>query len=75
MRVDRVFALLIESGLIYCCVWVCPTSGSLNACSRIHCTISDFILDFDIRRDTFPWLYRHSLCLSEYKYAYDIYKF
>jgi hypothetical protein len=27
VRVDRVFALLIESGLIYCCIWVCPTSG------------------------------------------------
>jgi hypothetical protein len=24
VRVDRVFALLIESGFIYCCIWVCP---------------------------------------------------
>ena len=23
LRVDRVFALLIESGFIYCCIWVC----------------------------------------------------
>jgi hypothetical protein len=34
-RVDRVFALLIESGIIYCCIWimiwVCPTSGSIFA--------------------------------------------
>jgi hypothetical protein len=28
VRVDRVFALLIESGFIYCCIWVCPTSIS-----------------------------------------------
>ena len=31
MRVDRVFALLIESGFIYCCIWVCPTSRSVDA--------------------------------------------
>ena len=31
VRVDRVFALLIESGLIYCCIWVCPTSGGAFA--------------------------------------------
>ncbi|KAN0129150.1 hypothetical protein V8E53_013021 [Lactarius tabidus] len=25
VRVDRLFALLIESGFIYCCIWACPT--------------------------------------------------
>jgi hypothetical protein len=42
------------------------TSGSLHARSKIHDTIADFILDLDIRCDTFPRLHRHSLCLSEY---------
>ncbi|KAF8264776.1 hypothetical protein EI94DRAFT_1787843 [Lactarius quietus] len=31
VRTDRIFALFIESGLIYCCIWVCPTSRSVNA--------------------------------------------
>ena len=35
MRVDRVFALLIESGLIYCCVWVRPTSRRVNAATEV----------------------------------------
>ena len=28
MKIERVFALLIESGVIYCCVWVCPEISS-----------------------------------------------
>jgi hypothetical protein len=31
VRVDRIFALLIESGLIYCIVWVCLTSAGVIA--------------------------------------------
>ena len=26
MRVEKVFALLIESGFVYCCLWVCSIS-------------------------------------------------
>ncbi|KAH8991857.1 hypothetical protein EDB86DRAFT_2933376 [Lactarius hatsudake] len=44
VRVDRVFALLIESGFIYCCLWVCPAPISVYACRRAHCAISDCIL-------------------------------
>ena len=31
LRLERVFALLIESGFIYCCIWVCPNSGGVAA--------------------------------------------
>ena len=27
MRGDRVFAMLIESGFLYCCLWVCPPTS------------------------------------------------
>jgi hypothetical protein len=45
MRVDRVFTLLIESAFIYCCIWVCPTSRSVNYHRMAHWTITDFIWD------------------------------
>jgi len=46
LRVDRVFSLLIKSGLIYCCIWVC-TSRSVDARRRVHFTIAAFILVCD----------------------------
>ena len=47
MRVDRVFALLIESGFVYCCIWVSPTFRSFDdhrshALSQILYAISAF---------------------------------
>ncbi|KAH9960352.1 hypothetical protein BGW80DRAFT_1133715, partial [Lactifluus volemus] len=27
MRVEKIFAILIESGLVYCCFWVCGFSA------------------------------------------------
>jgi hypothetical protein len=62
VRVDRVFALLIESGFIYCCIWVCPT----YSCRRTHCAVADFIFDLDFRRVASTRVYYHSLYLSEY---------
>ena len=44
LRLERVFALLIESGFIYCCIWVCPTSGGVAA-ERFDYTILDLIYD------------------------------
>jgi hypothetical protein len=60
VRVDRVFALLIESGFIYCCIWVCPT----YSCRRTHCAVADFIFDLDFRRVASTRVYYHSLYLK-----------
>ena len=66
LRFNRVFSLLIESGLIYCCIWVGPTSRSVNTRRRVHYTIADCILV----RDGWPVarsrLHRRSVYLSEY---------
>ena len=47
MRVDRVFALLIESGFIYCCIWVCPTA-KLTARFTILLQIISWISAFGV---------------------------
>jgi hypothetical protein len=31
MRVEKVFALLIESGFVYCCLWVCIRADWCNS--------------------------------------------
>jgi hypothetical protein len=46
LRLERVFALLLESGFIYCCIWVCPTSGGVPA-EGFNYTISDLLYDLD----------------------------
>ena len=66
MKVNRVFALLIESGLIYCCTWVCLTSGKVDTHKRSHYTVADFILGLDVQQLAFSGLHRHGAFFSEY---------
>jgi sterol desaturase/sphingolipid hydroxylase (fatty acid hydroxylase superfamily) len=81
VRVDRVFALLIESGFIYCCIWVCPTSTlaeGLTALLQIFYLISafgvlpqpDFIIIVFISVSTVHMFLRH--IFSSTKYRLDI---
>ncbi len=50
VRVERIFALLVESGFVYCCLWVCLNHASLLA-EELTMAIEDFIPDFCVPRD------------------------
>jgi hypothetical protein len=49
VKIERVFALLMESSLIYCCIWVCPTSRGVLA-DGFTTLFQGFILDLDVWR-------------------------
>ncbi|KAH9026224.1 hypothetical protein EDB84DRAFT_1677720 [Lactarius hengduanensis] len=46
MRVDRVFALLIESGFLYCCLWIVYLISALDVIPPPGFTVMDDILVF-----------------------------
>lgn len=44
LRVNRLIALLIESGVIYCFIWVCPTSSSRTGDARRRGSLHNYRL-------------------------------
>jgi hypothetical protein len=44
VRVDRVFALLIESGFIYCCIWILYVISAFQGLSDIGFVVIDSVL-------------------------------
>ncbi|KAH8993717.1 hypothetical protein EDB92DRAFT_376798 [Lactarius akahatsu] len=46
VRVDRVFALLVESGFIYCCVWIVYLISAFNLMPAPGFTVMDDVLLF-----------------------------
>jgi hypothetical protein len=44
MRVEKVLALLIESGFVYCCIWVCATTAEgTNTCVEAFITLMQIL--------------------------------
>ncbi|KAN0129144.1 hypothetical protein V8E53_013015 [Lactarius tabidus] len=46
LRVDRVFALLVESGFIYCCIWILYVISAFQVLSGLGFIVMDAILLF-----------------------------
>ncbi|KAI9439079.1 hypothetical protein H4582DRAFT_2128606 [Lactarius indigo] len=55
-RVERVFALLIESGFIYCCVWIVYLISALNLMPVPGFTVMDDVLLFVSAQGLYPTL-------------------